>query len=262
MGALIRRLALAAVLVLVAPAARAELARVEAVGSVPLGAGSAGGSTARQDALEAGIREAILRTATELAKQAGSGASDQSIRTALGAPSAWKEYAASYRILEDRGERAPLLETSPGAEREYVVSVEVEVEQGKLRSRLAKAGVLAPPSAPDGRQTLRISFEGVDSYAVWKRIRRALAARGGAVQPLEFSHGRVLASIETDESSGAVIDRLARALGEDFELAPLGAEGDAVRVAVARRAPPEPPAPVAPELTAEPPPASDAPAAR
>jgi hypothetical protein len=257
-----RRIAVAIGLAFVATTAAAELVRVEAVGSVPLGAASAAGATARQDALEAGIREAILRTAIDLAKQAGTPAGPDAIRSALGAPSAWKEYTASYRILEDRGERAPLLETSPGAASEYVVSVEVEVEQGKVRSRLAKAGLLAPPAPPGGRQTVRIAFEGVDSYAVWKRIRRALGARGGAVQPLEFSHGRVLASVETDESSGAVIDRLARALAEDFELAPLGADGDAVRVAVARRAPTEPPAPAPPDAAPEPAAASDAPAAR
>jgi hypothetical protein len=230
---------------------------------VPLGAASAGGASARQEALEAGIREAILRTATDLARQAGSPATADAIRAALGAPASWKEFAAAYRILEDRGERAPLLETSPGAEREYVVSVEVEVEQGKLRSQLTRAGVLAGPAAPGARQTLRIAFEGIDSYPVWKRVRRALAARGGAVQPLEFSHGRVLAALETDESSGAVLDRLARALGEDFEVTPIGSEGDAVRVAIARRVPPDAPElpGAAPEAETAPP-GAPAPAAR
>ena len=40
---------------LAAGVGRAELVRVEAVGSVPLAAGSTGGATARQAALEAGV---------------------------------------------------------------------------------------------------------------------------------------------------------------------------------------------------------------
>ena len=98
-------------------------------------------------------------------------------------------------------------------------------------------------------QTLQISFEGVDSYPLWRRIARALGGRGGAVQPLEFARGRILAAVVTDEGSGALVERLAKALGEGFEVTPIGMDAGMLRVAVVRRAVPE-------ELGA-PPPASD-----
>ncbi|MCU0670983.1 MAG: hypothetical protein MUF70_16770, partial [Myxococcota bacterium] len=167
------------------PRAGAELVRMEAIGSVSLGAGSKGGATARQQALEAGIREAIGRVGEELATQAGATAGPLDVRTAL-APE-WKRFAVAYRILEDRGEREPLLETNPGAQREYVVVVEVEVDRARVRAQLVEAGIVARTGQAAGRRGLRIRFDGVDSYPLWTKIRTSLAARGGAIEPREFS---------------------------------------------------------------------------
>jgi len=252
-GAL-RRALLAGLLFLAPLAAAAELVHVEAIGSVPLGAASSGGAAARQRAVEAGVRDAVERTAAEMAREAGTQADAEAVRAAIGDP---MTLAASYKILEDRGERAPLLEASPGAEREYVVAVEVEVDRSGIRSRLAKAGILpqAAASAPSGG-VRRIVFEGVDSWALWTRIRQVLGARGGSVQALEFAPGRVVAEIGAPEPEGPLLARLGAGLGESFEIAPLGADGDALRVAVTRRPAPEleaglpetapPEAPVAP----------------
>ena len=231
MGALRAAVLVALVLLLPLPV-RAELARVEAVGSVPLGAASKGGAAARQEALEAGIREAVERSALELAKQAGSSAEPDAVRAAIGDP---KALAASWRILEDRGERAPLLEVSPGAEREYVVAVEVEVDRARVRSRLAKAGLLPASNAPAPGGATRIVLEGVDTYGLWTRIRAALAARGGSVHPLEFAPGRIVAELGSPEASGSLVSRLAAGLGEAFEVQPLGADGDALRIGIVRR---------------------------
>jgi hypothetical protein len=218
--------------------ARAELVRVEAIGSVPLGAASRGGAAARQDALEAGIREAVERTALDLAKQAGSAADAETVRAAIGSDP--KALAARYKILEDRGERAPLLESSPAAEREYVVAVEVEVDRGALRTRLTQAGLLAGTSAaaaPGGAR--RVVLEGVDSYPLWIRIRDSLGARGGAVRPLEFAPGRIVAELGAAEPSGSVVSRLAAGLGEAFDVQPLGEDGDGIHIGVTRRPAPE-----------------------
>jgi hypothetical protein len=217
--------------------ARAELVRVETVGSVPLGAASKGGATARQAALEAGVRDAVEHAAQDLATQAGSSASPDAIRAALG--SDLLVYAATFRILEDRGERAPLLEQSPGAQKEYVVTVEAHVDRARVRSRLAAAGLLGAPVEPGSRRALRIAFEGVDSYPLWERIERALGARGGAVRPLEFSRGRIVAEVETEEASGNVIGRLGTALGEAIEVRSAGMEGETLLVAIAPRVAPE-----------------------
>lgn len=228
--------ALAIALGLAAAPAGAELVHVEAMGSVALGAASKGGAAARQEALEAGIRDAVERTGQELARQAGSSADLEAVRAAIGDP---KALAARYRILEDRGERAPLLESSPGAEREYVVEVEVEVDRGALRTRLQRAGLLgsSPAVAPGG--ALRIVLEGVDSYPLWIRIRDALGARGGAVRAVEFGPGRIVAQLGSVEGAGPLISRLAAGLGEQFEVQPLGNDGDMLRIGIARRPPPE-----------------------
>lgn len=233
-------LALAALLIGSGVPARAELVRVEAIGSVPLGAASNGGSVARQAALEAGIREAITRSAVDLARQAGSSADPEAVRNALGPDP--KSLAARYRILEDRGERAPLLEASPGAEREYVVAVEVEVDRAMLRSRLAQAGLLGSVRPASAGGATRIVLEGVDSYPVWTRIRDALSAKGERVSGVEFSPGRIVAVLGAPESEGALVARVSAGLGEAFEVQPLGTDGDAFRIGVARRPPPEEPA--------------------
>ena len=162
---------------------------------MPLAAGSSGGASARQAALEAGVREAVERAAVDLASQAGASASQDSVRAALGTD--LLVYASQFRILEDRGERTPLLEQSPAAEREYVVTVETHVDRSRLRSRLQQAGLLGAPAQPGARRALRIAFDGVDSYPLWKRIERTLGARGGAVRPLEFARGRIVAEVET-----------------------------------------------------------------
>lgn len=219
------------------PGAGAELVRMEAIGSVSLGAGSKGGATARQQALEAGIREAIGRVGEELATQAGATASPFDVRTAL-APE-WKRFAVAYQILEDRGEREPLLETNPGAQREYVVVVEVEVDRARVRAQLVEAGIVARSGQVAGRRGLRIRFDGVDSYPLWTKIRTSLAARGGAIEPREFSPGRIVAVLDTDESGDAVVGRLAGALGPDFEVSSGGEDGEGLRVSIARRLPPE-----------------------
>lgn len=232
--------------------AGAELVRVEAIGSVALGAGSKGGATARQQALEAGIREAIGRVGEELAVQAGATASPGDVRSVLDPE--WKRFAIAYRILEDRGEREPLLESNPGAQREYVVAVEVEVDRDRVRAQLVEAGIVARAGEPAGRRGLRIRFEGVDSYPLWTKIRTALAARGGAIEAREFSPGRIVAVLDTDESGDAVVARLAGALGPDFEIGNGGMDGEGLRVSIARRLPAE-------GLGAEPAPALQEPAA-
>jgi hypothetical protein len=229
----------AALLAAAAPAA-AESIRIDAVGSVPLGAGSAGGASARQAALEAGVRDAVQRAARDLAHEAGVDASDETLAAAIGSDSL--AYAASYRILEDRGERAPLLETTPGAQSEYVVTVEVEVEGDKLRARLMQAGLLGAPAHTASARPLQVELQGVGSYALWERIERALGARGGAVRPLEFDRGRILAELVTDETPQAVLGRLADALGDAATLRPLGGDPDALHVEVVPRPPAEPPA--------------------
>lgn len=229
----------------------AEVLRVEAVGSVPLAAGVNGGASARQAALEAGVREAVQRTALDLAAQAGSAAPSEAVVGALGQDPL--PYATGYRILEDRGERDPLLETSPAAASEYLVTVSVDVDAAKIRRRLLDAGLLGAPAGVSKRG-IRITLEGIDSYPLWERIQRGLAARGGAVRPLEFTRGRVLAEIETDEAPGDLVKRLGTVLGDEVGVRSVGMDAGGIVVAIGPAAPPlAGPEASAPETTGHPP---------
>jgi hypothetical protein len=60
------------------------------------------------------------------------------------------------------------------------------------------------------------------------------------VRPLEFARGRILAELETSESSGAVVDRLGAALGDGIEVRALGMDGETLLLAVAPRPVAEP----------------------
>jgi hypothetical protein len=249
-------------------AAAADLVRVEGVGAVP-----AGSETARQDAIDAGVREAVLRVAADLAREGGATTDDpDALRAALG--SDLFSYAVRYELREDRGERAAQLVQQPGVDREYDVVVAVQVDRGRVRERLMRAGLLGPPAGGVTR-TLSVTFDGVDHYPTWERLQRALLARGGAVRPVEFARGTVVAEIDTDESNDALVQRLRRAVGDSLGLAVESSEGATLRLRAVPAASPvldvpgggaaAPPAPAASpggeRSSASPPPPPAAPAA-
>jgi hypothetical protein len=219
---------------------RAETVSVEAVGAV------AARSGAREAALQAGLREALLRVATELARSGGAATEDpEALATALGDdPYA---YVVRFELVEDRGEGPAQLVA--GADREYVVVVRAQVERSRVRERLRRAGLLGGQAA-----TRRVSvvFEGVATYPVWERLERALGARGGRIRPVEFARGRVVTELETDESNEALLARLERAAGEAFQLSVEEAAGETLRLRVTLP-PPELPEP-ADEASGTPPP--------
>jgi hypothetical protein len=201
----------------------ADLVQVEGVGAVP-----AGGETARQDAIDAGVREAVLRVAEDLAREGGATTDDpDALRAALG--SDLFSYAVRYELREDRGERAAQLVQEPGVDREYDVVVAVQVDRGRVRERLMRAGLLGPAAGGPTR-TLSVTFDGVDRYPTWERLERALSARGGPVRPVEFARGMVVAEIDTDESNDALVQRLRRAVGDSLGLAVESSEGATLRL--------------------------------
>lgn len=212
-----------------APAAFAELVRTDAVGVV------AAGSGARQAALQAGVHEAVLLVAVELAREAGARTDDRdALRRALG--SDLLPYAVQYELVEDRGERPAQLVQEAGVDREYVVLVEAQVERERVREALIRSGVLGAPTEL-GVHSLWITIVGVDAWPTWERLRRALAARGGALHPVEFSRGIVIAELQTDESNEALVARLRRAVGGALDLALEGSEPGALRLRVVALAP-------------------------
>jgi hypothetical protein len=232
----------------------ADLESIQSVGAAA--AGGPSGGAARQAALEAGVREGVLQVAAEVAQETGPPPDPAALKSALG--SDLEIYAVRFHIVEDRGEHPALLIQEPGVDREYEVLVDVEVDRGSIRSRLAKAGLVkAAPPPPTAHRSLEIDLEGIQSYGTWEQLRRALGERGGSVRPVEFSHGRVLARVDTDEAPEALVERLRHSVGDSMGLALRSAEGQQVRIEVtpgsssSHAAPPASPAP-APPPTAPP----------
>lgn len=221
---------LLAVLLLAAAPAGAELMQVDAVGAAPAGPG------ARQAALDSGLREAVLLVADELAREGGAGVADRAVlEAALGAD--LRSYAVQYQLSEDRGERPAQLVQQPGVEQEYVVVVAAQVERGRVRDALRNAGLLGA-AAPGGVHSLWLTIEGVEAWPTWERVRRALAARGGAVRPIEFARGVVIAEMQTDESNEALVERLRRAVGDSLGVSVTGSAPGTLRLRVVAAASP------------------------
>lgn len=220
--------------------ALAERVRTDAVGVVPAGPG------ARQAALQAGVREAVLLVAVALAREAGARTdSRDELGRALGPD--LLPYAVQYALVEDRGERPAQLIQQPGVDREYVVLVEAQVNRERVREVLIRSGLLGAPTAL-GVHSLWITLVGVDAWPMWERLRRALAARGGTLHPVEFSRGVVIAELQTEESNEALLARLRRALAGSLDLALERSEPGSLRLRVIPLAPSAP----VPELEASP----------
>jgi len=235
-----------------AAGAATDLESVAIEGAAPAAKGVGGAGALRQAALEAGVRDAVLKVADEVARESGPAPDPAALRTALG--NDVLGYAVRFRLVEDRGERPAQKLQQPGVEREYAVQVDVEVDRGRIRSRLAGAGlakaVAKPAAAPPS--TLEVTFEGVDRYATWETLRRALAGRGNPVRPVEFARGRVVAAIDTDEAPAALADRLRQAVGDQLGISLRSAEGRELRIEVLSSPGAPPPAPSAAPAAARP----------
>ena len=226
-----------------------DIESIQAVGAVPVGKSS--GSAARQAALEAGVSEAVLQVGAEVVQETGSPPDPAALKAALG--SDLQGYALRFRLIEDRGEHAALLVQEPGVEREYEVLVDVEVDRARVRTRLAKAGLVKATAPSTSQRSLEIAFEGVERYATWERLQRALAERGASVRPIEFSRHRVVARVETDETPDALIERLRHAVGDSFGIARRSAPGAQLEIELLPAPAPGTTAPAASAESAAPP---------
>ena len=183
--------------------------RMEALGAVDVDSGRSG--TPRDRARFAAVRDAVRRMALELVPQ------DLRPDGTEKDPEAWIEaalgkdpysYATSFRILQDRGTRPAIL--TPDAETEYVVLVEVILDEARIRERLSARGLLPENSAQD-RSSLEIEVE-VGSYPAYQRLRETLLDSRGvhSALPLEMSRGRVLLAVEADVAPEPLLTGLIR----------------------------------------------------
>jgi hypothetical protein len=197
-------LMLALLLAAAGGASAAELRRVEAVGAVPAGADAPSGVPIRRAALEAALAQAVLRVASDLG---GLPEQDPALQEILGNDPLG--YVARYRMLEDRGERRALLVDDPNVTMEYVVLVEAQVDEGRIRSLLTDAGILSPRERHDTESVL-VVLEDVHSYWALAAIRERLEAdpRVRSVVPQEFEVGRVALAVETSRDPRGLLRQL------------------------------------------------------
>jgi hypothetical protein len=204
----VRLLALALAALAAGPAA-AQVRRFEVVGAVALDP-AAPPAAPRQAALRDALAEAVVLATREVLQPGGEPPPEGAAATAVPAvPGEPSEYAVSYRVLEDRGERDA--EPAGGrAAREYVVLAEVQVDLARIREAL---GAAADPAAvapgPDaGPSSFRLELLGIPSPAAWTAIRGALAQAGAAsIVPLELEPGRALVEVESGLGAERTLER-------------------------------------------------------
>ena len=233
--------ALLAALLLASSVQASDIRRIEAVGSVPIVAGQRTTVGPKEAAIDAALREAVHRVAHDFLMDADPdaaialtpGPSQQArLREALGRDMV--RYTKSFRILEDRGEGPALFVEQTGAETEYVVIVEVQVDAGKVEGRLVERGLIASRAPLATAGIVRLEVEGLDQYAAYEQLRELLKERMGArsVQPLELERGRSVLAVETALGPADLLHRLLALAPPNMQILPLTAEPDSVRLSV------------------------------
>lgn len=185
-----------------APPAHAETVAVEGVGRAPVTGHTR--VAPRAAALDAALRDAVEKVATELAGSGPGPGAEAALDDALGANPA--RFATSYRTRSEREVRG-----ASGAE--LVVTVDAQVDRAQVAAALRRAGLL-----PDASRTTaaegglgRIVIEPVPPWPALTALRRRfveLGARRAVLVLVEPE--RVVVAVE-----GRSADSLARAVVAD-----------------------------------------------
>ena len=216
-------------LLAVAGAARAVEERVvDGVGAVAV-KGAAGGrsGTPRDAALRAAIVEAVRRVALELLPADAAATDPEAAVDAALAPDL-RAFANRFRILEDRGEGPALLVDERGVETEYVMVVQAQVDVGRVRQRLVRAGLLpAGDLAPS--QRLRIVIEDLDGYAGYRAVRTLLDDLGvrGAV-PVQMDRGTAVLEVESRMPASELLAQLVRSAPPELRLDAVASDAESL----------------------------------
>ena len=230
-------------------AAAGETRSMEAVGAV----GAAEGARTpdlRERATRAAVARATLRVAfplldpEALAQQPiAPGGIEDWLSDLLGKDPL--EYAARFRVLEDRGIRPSLFGTR--LENEYVVVVETHVDVERLRERLASRGVLRVANSTEPRRRVEVVAE-LRSFVAYRALREALRALPSveAAHPVSFERGRAHLEIETHSPPDVLLLGLMRESPPRLQVEPLGVGEERLRLRVEWRDDVEPPVPASP----------------
>jgi hypothetical protein len=228
----LRRAALLAALFVVwAVSAAAEVRPVEALGVVPLDPDRPSSRAPRDAALQSALYSAVRRVALDELADFDPVAGESQIDAALGPDPL--DYATRFRILEDRGERPALFSEADEVENEYVVLVEVHVDTDRVRERLVAAGLLVMPSGDGRRWRVRLVLEDVESFASYQAVRTLLEEIGArSALPQEMEAGRAVLVVDGTRSPDALVAALVDAAPSNLRLVPLGRDGASVRLRV------------------------------
>lgn len=247
---------------LIGPAATAqETRRMEALGAAGIDPEQETRDTPRDRARIAAVQDAVRRVALELVPEAlrpvpepepefedpldlgdleGAEVEDPAEDAVPESPHAWLDavlgtdpfvYATRFRVLEDRGVRPALL--TPGFEMEYVVVMEVFLDEGRVRDRLAARGLL-PEEVAEEHRVLEIELE-VDSYAAYASLREILLSARGVHRAMatEMARGRVILAVETELDAEPLLTALIRRTPPELRVELLGVGDDHARMRVA-----------------------------
>jgi hypothetical protein len=229
-----------------ADAARGEAKWIEAAGVARAEPGEGKGGPGRAAALRAALSEAVQMVAVELltASETAPGkpppdpaAIGERVAKALGGdPSV---YIARYQIREDRGVQPRLLLSDPEAKAEYQLVVMAQVDVAKVRQRVGARAAPAPaPEATEAAATLQpetaqtpegefstfdVEIEQITSYKEYAAVRDALLGKIGArrAQPVEFSRGRAVLTVESPVPAQDLGRALSRALDGQLGVEPV-----------------------------------------
>jgi hypothetical protein len=227
----------------IAAEARAEIRRLEAVGTVPVHPGIQKNSL-RDAARDAGLAEAVRRVARDqldparssevLARAPTAGSAqrpdaesrlDAVLDEALGARAL--DYLSRFRILEDRGPRASLFSEEGGAESEYVVVVEALVDSDRVRARLERRGLPLVPEVPIEARRLTLEIVDLQDFRSLGQLSRVLAERlrMAAATPVEMQRGRAVLEVPSERDAAGLAIQLRDAAAPELAVEIVRAEG-------------------------------------
>jgi hypothetical protein len=228
-----------ALVLLLAPAAGAEVRQMEAVGALPLAPDARHASPPRDVAVRLALNEAVRRVALDLVPDLESGAAAEFLPEVLGDEPF--DYTTRFRILEDRGERPALFSDDPAVEFEYVVVVEAHIDADRVEKRLVDAGLLAVSRAGAPTRDLRLVVEKLGSFAAYAALRAALIEGVGvkSALPVELERRRAVLLVRTPDDAPQLLEELLLAAPPELLITPLDASEDVLTLRVELEALPE-----------------------
>lgn len=245
-----------------AGAARAEIRRVEAVGTSPVRPGAQVGAL-RDAARDAALQEAVRRVARDQLDPARAGSlaapgagqpAAAGARTAQDAESRLNaalddalgaralDYLSRFRILEDRGQRTALFSEELGVEAEYVVVVEALVDTERVLARLQRRGLPVLAESPIQVRRLRIELVDLDDYRALAAFQQLLTERlriTGAV-PVEMQRGRAVLEVPAQGDAAWLLSQLGQTGARELSVEAVSSDAERLVLRLTLRAPEAP----------------------